>query len=274
MQIDGSTAPVASGPPAIYGQLLGAGVTGAAPAKTTPASTGAPAQPSNSVPSGCVSNDPAQQRLDALSQQIAQLNAAVSQLSAMQQRQAVSAGRTSQPQASQLPIERAAYEQAIYEREVSLKHEAQQRQLQDQFVQKCQELERMQAQMDEMQVQYKQVLEQRLSEVSQQRNERLRQKLDAQIPAGASPAQQPPRIQPVRQPVGNDAFEPLPNQPVVQASGPFADSPASSGLQPEWMSNGPGELRPTAASSAGATSQNGSHPENAPKLVRWIGSSK
>lgn len=247
MRLDEGTAPMASGAPAIYGPLLGAGLqqqsavsrpASAAPASTPPAEPAA--APAAAAPAGCVDARTLQQQSEEvrqLSVQVQQLQGLLLQLAEQKaaEQQEVSAEpvddltgdvsyapprKTTRRPASRPAPKAPEVDDAALEAEAEAAER--QVQLQQSYAQKCAELEDTQARMEQIEIQHKQLLEANLQKISADREKRVRDRMG----------------------------HPQPGPKVVQSS--YEDEEAPVVAQPKKLSARPASMKKVPAASAPA----------------------
>jgi hypothetical protein len=218
----------------------------------------------------CTQTDP-RQRIEILTQQLAQLNAAVAQLAALQQGQGAPSGRPA-GYAAQLPGPSQA--------EIDQRINARFAQFEAEYQQKCAESEELRAQLAELQYAYQQMLDSRQRQVVAQREDRLRQQL-GRADVSAAPAPAEPALPRGMPPVGRK-IEPATYQeaaPVpATSSAPARPRPFDEGAAQEFQWRQPqAPVRATPAAATPADSRvSPSHAEPESKgrkgvLSKWFG---
>ncbi len=270
MRLDEGTAPMATGAPAIYGPLLGAGfqqraaASSAAPQKPADAAPAtAPAEPAAAAPAGCVDARSLREQSEEvrqLSMQVQQLQGLLLQLAKQKAAEQPKVSSEDQeelsedvsyepPRKTRHPVARVASRptpksQAIdFEALEAAEAAAAERQLEieESYAQKCAELEDMQARMEQIEIRRKQVLEANLQKISSDREKRVRSRigqpqteprvLQSSYEDAEEPVYTPPKKLPSRQ---------LKLKKVPTARVQVEDHDEVFGVQsnaPEWMRN-------------------------------------
>ena len=266
MRLDEGTAPMASGAPAIYGPLLGAGLQQQAtvprPASAAPASAPASEPAAAAAPAGCVDARSLREQSEEvrqLSAQVQQLHGLLLQLAEQQkaaEQPAVSAEEMEEPlgdvsyeppRKSSRPVARTATRPAAKTKAVDFEAleaaeaEATQRQLEieESYAQKSAELADMQTRMEQIEIRRKQVLESNLQKISSDREKRVRDRI-------GSPQTGPRIVQSSYEDEETPVVTPpqkLPSRPLKLKKVPATPIPAGDhdqvfGIQsnaPDWM---------------------------------------
>lgn len=218
----------------------------------------------------CTQLDP-RQRMEVLNQQLAQLNAAVAQLAALQQGQVVPAAR---------PAGFAAPQAAPTQAEIDQRINARFAQFEAEYQQKCAESEELRAQLAELQYAYQQMLDSRQRQVVAQREDRLRQQLGraevSEAPAPAEPAL-PRGMPPVGRKVEPATYQETAPAPATSNATPRARPFDDAAAQEFQWRQPPAPVRATPAAASPADSRvSPSHAEPESKgrkgvLSKWFG---